>query len=245
MIRYIFKSLYVLFTFCLIVSLPLNALTLLDRFQDAENGDFVVISEGKHLTLFHILERTKEILAIEEITIQERNLPANISWQAWVKARAPQHTAWTISTFDILKQTVVSTYSYSSQEQLFLDEQFSFLSTLLKLELQSIPSNSRKRVGVPPMDGEQDHRKIWHPVIIFDGKKQETSCSAYTALIPQGIPEVGGKRADLYFPSGDNCLNYFPYWIEIRGAILKVKLRVIDSGKQLSSPASVKNNTGL
>lgn len=48
---------------------------------------------------------------------------------------------------------------------------------------------------------------------------------------------MSNKLIDLYLPkAGSPGLSYFPYWLQIGGAVGKVQVRVIDSGFNLSSP---------
>ena len=221
-------------------TISLHAGTLGERFDAAEAGDFMVLAHDKHVTLFHILDKSHDRIVIEEITAQERFVPTGSSWQDWVQANAPHHSGWTISTFEKSASAYrhLSTYSYDSHEWLSLDEQLSFLPTLFGLPLEKVALADRKRTGVPPMPGEIDRRLIWNPRIVFDGKEQKLPTDVYTITVPKDIPDIGSKKLDLYFPVGKACLNYFPYWIEVRGGIAKVKLHAIDSGTKLISPAA-------
>jgi len=224
----------------IIVQLP--AITLGDRFNDANTGDFIVFAHDKHVTLFHILEKSNDRIVIEEITVQERFANKITSWHKWINDKAPHHSGWTLSTFQRPSYRLLSVYSYDTHNLLSLDDQLSFLPTLFTLSMEITAPNDRKQIGVPPMPGEQDHRIIWNPPIIFDRHEQKLSCDVYTVTMPNNTPDLSGKKLDLYFPIGKECLDYLPYWIEVKGGITKVKLRAIDSGKNLSSPASHINN---
>ena len=118
----------------------------------------------------------------------------------------------------------------------------SFLPTLFNLQLVPVPQDERKRIGVPPEAGEPDRRKFWTPKVVFEGQTYTPPCQVLRAEWPKDATELSGKVIYLYIPECQTtkppcCLDYFPYWVEIVGNISKVKLRVINSGKGLTSPA--------
>ena len=90
--------------------------------------------------------------------------------------------------------------------------------------------------------GEPDLRKLWTPKVIFNGKTYTPPFQVFRARWPKDTTELSDKIIELYIPKPEKqeppeCLDYFPYWVEIVGKISKVKLRVIDSGQGLPSPA--------
>lgn len=221
----------------------LLGITLGDRFQEARAGDFVVYAHDKHVTLFHILAVNSEQIVIEEITAQERfanqvPLEYKNSWHGWVQKGAPEHRAWILSSFQRDTFQLISTYSFDTHEMIPTEDSFAFLPTLFTLSMEKVPTDQRKLIGVPPMPGEPDHRLIWNPRIAFEGEERKLPAVVYRVSVPKDVPDVGGKKLDLYFPEGNECLDYLPYWIEVTGGIVKVKLRAIDSGKNLRSPAA-------
>jgi len=224
-----------------ILTSPLSALTLSDEFRRAEVGDYVVFLEQKHLTLFRIASRDETHLGIEEITTQEKNIDVNtVVWQKWLRDGAPHHTSWTLSLLDFTTGQITASYSYSTNEWQGDQTIVSFLPTLLKLPLESVPVEQRKKIGVAPDAGDRDFRKLWTPKVIFNREViPQVPFDVYRAEWPDDESELRGKVVLLYLPRGQECLNYFPYWIEVVGLVGRVKLRVIDSGKALDSPQRI------
>lgn len=224
------------FLFVLLFFVPLHcaAHTLGDEFKKAEVGDFIVFQHQKHITLLRIAEKDEKSLAVEEITTQESSVdPKTISWESWLENFAPGHTSWIVSRFNLPDFAVESVFSYTTNEWIGNEPLFQFLPTLLNLPLEPVKKEDRKRIGPPPSEGEIDFRKEWLPKIIFNAKVIPTECHVFKTSWPKDGGELAGKTLYLYIPISKECLNYFPYWIEIAGRLAKVKLRVIDSGKGL------------
>ncbi len=235
---------YLLFLCCL-VALPLHvltlhALTLREEFYKAESGDFIVFAHQKQLTFFHIMEKTENECTIEEITVQEKDIDKNNSWQAWLASDAPGHTAWRVCRVSMTSGEILRSFSLvgSNWIQDSLNPQYSFLPTLLKLHLTLVPIEARKRIGPPPMPGEPDFRKLWQPKVYYEGSEQAVQCHVYRTEWPKDVSDLSGRVLYIYIPKpSSQALSFFPYWIEITGNIGKVKLRVVDSGRLLYNPA--------
>ncbi len=244
------------FTLCLCIStclltIPAFGITLLDEFSKAKEGDFAVFEQQKQITLFRIAKKTDKEMTIEEVTATAK--PADLNWQAWLTKGAPTHTSWTLSRFDLTTGTIESIYSYGTNEWIQTDSTgnatFTFLPTLFTLPLVAVAENDRKRIGPPPESDEHDRRKLWVPKAIFQGKAHLVPFYVFRVEWPKDVTELSGKAIYLYIPyskenqsgkfENNDCLNYFPYWVEVVGKISKVKLRVIDSGKNLTSPATL------
>lgn len=216
--------------------------TLLDKFQEANVGDFVVFAHNKEVTLLRIAAMNDTSFVIEEITALEKSLPKEPNWQNWLDTNAPYNTAWIFSTFDRKTGRLLSTYSYTTAEWIEQDPQFAFMPTLLTLPFKKVPLKDRKKIGVAPYGDERDTRKFWVPQVFFDGKEVHPPIDVFEVKWPQDSTDLSGKIIDLYFPQKQDtapALFYFPYWVEIRGKIGRVKIRVIDSGRNLTSSASL------
>jgi hypothetical protein len=225
-----------LFLLCFLF-LPLQgfALTLGDEFKKAEIGDFVVFEHQKLITLLRIAEKDEKTLGIEEITAPRNTIdPKTISWKDWVSKGAEHHTSWIVTNFDPQTYKVQSTISIDSHEPVDTAALFQFLPTLLNLELRNVPQDERKRIGPPPMGDEPDFRKLWLPQVVFEGKIIHPEFQVCTTKWPADGSELTGKTIYLYIPHSKECLSYFPYWVEVSGKFHNVKLRVIDSGKNLT-----------
>ena len=248
--RTFFFTLLLSISACLL-SIPAFAITLLDEFSKAKEGDFAVFEQQKQITLFRIAKKTDKELIVEEVTATAK--PADLNWQAWLTQGAPMHTSWTLSRFDLATGAIQSIYSYGTNEWIQTDGArdvtLTFLPTLFTLPLVVVLENDRKRIGPPPESGESDRRKLWVPKAIFQGKANLVPFYVFRVEWPKDVTELSGKVIYLYIPGSneskknerqtDECLNYFPYWVEVVGKISKVKLRVIDSGKNLTSPAAL------
>ena len=227
----------------LLSSLQGFALTLLEEFQKAETGDFAVFEQQKQITLFRIAEKTDKDLVIEEVAATTTTLdPKTINWQEWLSKGAPGHTSWILSRFSLKDSKLQSIFSYSANEWIETDAAFVFLPTLFNLPLMQVAQDEKKRIGPPPEAGEPDRRRLWSPKVVFNGQAYTPPCQVLRAVWPKDATELSGKVIYLYIPESQTVehphyLDYFPYWVEIAGSISKVKLRVIDSGKGLTSPA--------
>ena len=63
-----------LFSLLLICFIPLNALTLKEKFTQAEPGDYVVTAQGKNYSTLFIRSLSDGSLVLEEITAPEKAL---------------------------------------------------------------------------------------------------------------------------------------------------------------------------
>ena len=233
---------YRLFFISIFLLAPLSALslTLGEKLLDATSGDYIVISQQKHSTLFHILSKEKERLYIEEITIADSLLSQDHSqdfWQTWIDKKAPGNSSWILSLFSLPSYAHEWSYSYTTAQYLQLDERFHLLSSLFRLPMERVDFAQRKRVGLLPREGEVDKRAIWQPPIIVNNRLCKIPSALFSIEVPKGHGELSSKMVDLYFPLEPPALTYFPYWIEVRGTIGKVHSKVIDSGRGLNSPA--------
>lgn len=224
----------------LCISTLLSGETLRDRLSQAEVGEFIVLAFDKRLVLADIVEKSGDVLTLEEISAPlSIAVPPKGGWQAWIAEGAPQHTSWTRTRIDLATDAIESIYSLDTKEFLAKDTQ-NFLPTLLALPFQKVESSERKRVGPAPMPGELDLRRLWTPKIMFDGHEVKTSVDVMRVCWPKDGSELSGKVLDLYFPHAP-ALSFFPYWIEGWGPFSKFNVRVVDSGhlplSQLSSPA--------
>jgi hypothetical protein len=234
-----------IFLFSLFLSSRLfsSSVQLLDLFQKASEGDYVVFEQQKQLTLFRVAKKKGRSLTIEEITCALKDKPHS-SWQAWLEAKAPNSTSWTLSSFQ-QDGDLESIFSVTTEQWIEKEKTFAFLSTLFQLQLDPIKEALLKRIGPPPEAGELDRRKIWMPKIFVAGHELATTCSVYQTRWPQDETELSGTLLHIYIPKSKEALDYFPYLIEAIGKISRVKLRVIDSGRGLTSPVQLPKNSSF
>jgi hypothetical protein len=207
---------------------------LLDNLQQAQKGDYIVTAQGKNLTLLHIYDRQDKRLTIEEITAPSKPVQASFcSWKLWVQQRAPYNTSWVIYVVDLNTGKMLSYFSLTRNAWMDIHQADNFLTTLLNLNLQPILPKNRKKIG--------NSRKLWQPRMVTEGQEiPGVEFDAWRTTWPKDQTELSGKTVDVYLPQQSaKYPSYFPYWLEISGFVGNAKIRIIDSGKGMQSPAQV------
>ncbi|WP_195155526.1 hypothetical protein [Candidatus Protochlamydia phocaeensis] len=235
-------SLYLLlFMVCLFGGNPFltgnETLVLRDNLQRAEPGDYLVISSNKTDTLMHIYAKQDNVITIEEIAVPDGEKPNKLSWKDWVTQNAPGNTSWVMYDIDLRTGQMISYYSFTKRGWYEIPDADNFLSKLLNLRLTKIPLKARKKVGPKPTSGP-DFRPLWQPRMIVDGKTlKDVQFDGWTTKWPRDSSDLSGKTIEVYLPQeSQRYPSYFPYWLQINGAVGKAKIRVIDSGNHLHSP---------
>lgn len=147
--------------------------------------------------------------------------------------KAPGHTSWTLYEIDQRSGQLVECFSYSKNGWLYLDASEQFLTRLLTLPLHPVPQQERKKIGPQPLNGEGDHRSLWTPTLVIEGKKV---AKPIFEVVKTQWPDDGSRLAlcsiELYFDKGFPL----PYWLEVHSPHYTFKVRTIDSGHTLVSP---------
>lgn len=196
--------------------------------QRAKSGDYVVISQGKNYTLFHIFDAQKDFLTIQEITIPASMAFQQVtSWPDWMQSRAPCNTSWVQYQIDLNKGELKNYYSFTKNGWFTVPAAENFLETLLKLDLFPLPPSKRKRVGTSKM--------LWEPKMIINGQVHpEVHFNAYQTRWPKDESALSDKVIEIYLPEdAENYPAYFPYWLQTQGIIGQAKVRIVDSGRNL------------
>jgi hypothetical protein len=221
------------------IFVPLQAeeLFLRNNLQRAQPGDYIVISTNKTQTLLHIRNKHDQILTIEEIAIPESKRATQMNWKEWVQQGAPANTSWVMYDIDLQTGKMLRYYSFTKKNWFQIPDADNFLSKLLSLKFTKIPENARKRVGPKPKSGPE-LRSLWQPRMIVDGKIiPGVLFDAWRTKWPNDGSDLSGRIIEVYLPrDSQRYPAYFPYWLQINGAIGKAKVRIIDSGNQLQSP---------
>lgn len=210
-----------------------------NQLKKGRKGDFIVIAQGKSLTLFHIFDKADQSVFLEEITIPALRAEFSVqNWKEWVSRGAPNNTSWILYELDLSRGEIKRYYSFTKRSYFTIPEGDNFLFTLLHLDLQEIPFEQRKKVGLSPRGNEPDRRKLWTPTMIFEGQEiKNVAFKAYVARWPLDGGPLANKWIEIYLPEdSDTYPSYFPYWLQVKGVIGPSKVRVIDSGQQLVSP---------
>lgn len=222
---------FVFFGFTLVA----EEIVLKNNLQQAKPGDYLVISCNKTLTLMHMANKEDHVLTIEEIAVAENHQPSN--WKEWVSKDAPGNTSWVKYEIDLTSGKMLRYYSYTKKNWYEISDADNFLSKLLTLKMSKIGDRARKRVGPKPFSGP-DMRPLWQPRLIVEGKPIEgVEFDAWKTDWPKDGSDLSNKTIEVYLPrDSQRYPSYFPYWLQINGAVGKAKIRIIDSGSQLKSP---------
>jgi len=239
-IRYIFYYLLCLFLLSNSSTEAQERLCLLENLQKANSGDFIVTSQNKCFSLLHVFNKTNTTIAIEEICIPSSKVSSsNFSWRDWMAQGAPKNTSWVTYTIDLSSGQLLESFALTKRGWQPIARQDSFFYTLLNLQLEKIPYEQRKRVGslIPTSHA---NKRLWQPTIVMDGNKIEgINFDGWKTFWPKDGSELSGKAIEAYTPvASSGYATYFPYWLQVSGSVICAKIRIIDSGKQLLSPAS-------
>lgn len=228
-------------TICFILAVlstsSLSALTLKEQLKYAQPGDYIVTAQKKNITVLHISDVSPKEILIEEVTSSANKVSSDINWKRWMRQGAPDHTSWIMYRLDLDQNKVLEAFSFTHNGWMHADDINLFFITLLNLPFEEIETNHRKRQGPPLPPGEIDSRPIWHPPIYVDGKLNKSVTSkAYKALWPKDYSELSGHLIEIFIPEANaNSLSYFPYWLQVSNLAAQLKIRVIDSGKNMIS----------
>lgn len=217
----------------LVTSWVSAGMTLKDNISRAQSGDYVVVVHGKAYTLLRIIDNQNHKLSIEEITVPCALMKRG-SWQEWLDQGAPQHSSWFTYTIDLDNNKVENCYSVARQGWVDAVGYDNFLPTVLNLDFEKIPLNERRRIGGDSVGGG----KLWQPKLVYEGKKiPNIVFDGWRSRWPNDDTELSDRTIEIYLPQDQGkYISYFPYWLQTYGAWGKAYLRVIDSGRNLSSP---------
>ncbi|MFI5334584.1 MAG: hypothetical protein ACHQT8_05410 [Chlamydiales bacterium] len=214
-----------IFFLCFCISL--SATTLKEKLARGAAGDYIVSKQEKNLSLLRIKEITPTSLLLEEISAPLSLLnPATCIWQKWIEEGAPGHSAWVIYEIDLRSGKLVTCYSPALGTWVSVDEPV--LPKMLNLSLTPTPEDRRKRIGPPPRAGEEDHRSLWTPPLVFDGKKlARPFCEALETTWPKDGTDLSQCRLVFYFLPDFP----FPCWIEASNGHFTFKIHTLASGR--------------
>lgn len=230
-----------LFLFVFGSALADNTLYLRENLKKAHKNDYIVTAQNKNYTLFHIYDIKDDFIIIEEITVPMHRFPRGMgSWKQWLNLRAPNNTSWVMYSINLKTAQMMAFYSLTKNAWFDVNKNNNFLTTLLNLRLEEIPEDNRKRVGFPPLPGMTDRRPFWQPRMVVDGQEiQDVSFNAWTTHWPKDGSDLADKTIEVYVPiENSKYPSYFPYWLQISGIIGSAKIRIIDSGSNMMSPAA-------
>ncbi|MFI0435333.1 MAG: hypothetical protein ACH350_06365 [Parachlamydiaceae bacterium] len=217
--------------------LEANELILRHNLQHAQPGDYIVISAGKTQTLLLIYAKQPPLLTIEEVAVPESKTPSNGNWKEWIAQGAQGNTSWVRYDVDLQTGKMIRYYSFTKRNWFEIPDADNFLSKLLNLKFTQIPDNLRKRIG-PKSKSGPELRPLWQPRMVVNGQTiNGVIFDAWRTRWPSDGSELSGKMIEVYLPrDSQHYPAYFPYWLQINGAVGKAKIRIINSGSLLQSP---------
>ena len=229
------KLIVILFLFPLFLHAEGSALILRDNLEHAATGDYIVTLQNRNFTVLLVADKTKDSITIEEITVPDETRGSNTDWKKWVQESAPGYTCWVMYKINIPTGKMLKYYDYYYQTWYDMSEANVFLSKLLNLQLEKVPSSQRKKVGA------SRGKKLWQPPLIVEGKQiPNVPFDAYTTRWPKDGSPLSDRIVQIYLPEESSKYpSYFPYWLEVNGALGKAQVRIVDSGRQLISPMKV------
>jgi hypothetical protein len=224
------------FAICFFITIGAEELILKNNLALAKPGDFLVAAQGSTITLLRIHENLNKHITIEEVTIPANRVNRCVSnWRNWYESEASGNTSWVIYQIDLNTAEMMRYFSYTKNGWYQIPQVENFLATLLNLSLHKVPLDQRRKVGA---EGFGQVRSIWQPQMIVDGHTIENvPFDAYRTRWPNDGTILSGKSVEIYLPQANTLYPaYFPYWLQISGLIGKARLRIIDSGANLTTP---------
>lgn len=212
---------------------------LQNKFQQACPGDYIVTAHDNTYSLLRLRSLDKSTLILEEVSVPSSQVQEKtINWRKWIAEKAPGHTAWTLYEIDLQKGQLIECFSCSKNGWIYLDEQEQFFAKLLTLPFTPLADSQKKKIGLQPASDEGDHRKIWNPPLIIEGKKIHNPLfDILRTRWPDDSSQLALCDIDLYFDAVHSSFP-FPYWIEVKSPHYAFKVRGIESGHDLASPVT-------
>lgn len=206
------------------------SLSLRDRFNHAQIGDYVVTEQDKNYCLLFVRQLDQEILVIDEITFSEKDLPSDFKqWQNAEFGKA-YPLSWISFIFDRKTGVLEDAYNFTERSWLEFSEEEVFLKGLLNLDLFPVKETERKKIGPTPKENEADLRKNWAPPLILEGVKfNKPTFDVFKGRWAQDSSILSKCHIEMYFSKHDPSLP-FPTWIEINNGHYGFKLKGVDAG---------------
>jgi len=237
------KKFYILFFFLAMHFYVGAELQLRDNLTKAQPGDYLVTAQNKNFTVLLIRSKDANYLSVEEITVPSSKISTSpsFSWRQWIEKGAPGNSSWLLYYIYLPNGAIQQTYSFSRRELVSVPQSQNFLTTLLNLQLSPIPDKERKKVGPAPSSDSLDRRSFWQPKLVSEGQViPGVVFDGWRTRWPKDGSELSGRLIEVFLPRDSTKYPaYFPYWLQISGMIGKAKVRIVDSGKNLYSPAKL------
>jgi hypothetical protein len=214
-------------------------ISLIEKFQYAEKGDYVVTLANKVYTFLHVFETAPHAYIIEEVSVplHKVKLEKTFSWKEWFSLGAASHTSWVMYEVMMPSGDVRESFSFTHNGWLKIDPRENIFSTLLQLPFSRVSQEKRQRAGPAPLPGEMDRRSVWNPPLTVEGERiPKAAFAAWRSSWPSDGSEMSGRVVEIYLPRDKvRAPTYFPYWMNIFAVAGKAKMRVVDAGRDAHS----------
>ncbi|PCI76137.1 hypothetical protein COB21_04740 [Candidatus Aerophobetes bacterium] len=219
--------------------LLLCATSIQDRLKTAETGSYIVTEQGRNTTLLHFHSKNNHILLFEEITAPSficDKIP--FDWKSWVKKGAPGSSSWILYTLNLDQGNITTCYCVKNNQALSSKNLNIFFSVLCNLPLQLVSEEKRIATSATPKPGQVGTKIFWSPPQTFEGKLNKNApFELFSAKWPKDKTPLSGETLFAYFDKSKPTFP-FPFWIQA-GKALKVKIKTIDAGTEMISPALI------
>lgn len=229
------KTLVIFLMSCIFSSNPCFGFSMADKLLTGSKGDFIVTEQDKNYAVMIIRSNKESSIIIEEVSAPSSALSRKTNWKKWITEGAPGHVSWVMYELDKNTFSLLESYSFTMKGWLFLNDSEHFLSRLLGLPLEKVSAELRKKTGPAPHGDEVDRRKIWNPVVTYEGEKIKSECEAFKGKWPKDGTLLSECTIQIYFNRQHQAF-CFPYWIEASNGHYTYAIKTIDSGKNIISP---------
>lgn len=212
--------------------------TVKDRLLKSQPGDFVVTEQGPHYSLLLVRTVDPQKAILEEVTVEKGKIDLKkISWKNWIENKAPGAESWTGFYLNLSKNTLERSFSYLDNQWLYIEKSDYLVKNLLTIPFRPTRDTERKKIGPSPMPGEIDRRKFWKPQLMREGKqKKQCEYQVCRSKWPADKTPIAGCIIEMYLDAHEPAFP-FPYWMEVQHPHFTFKVRTIDSGCGIQSPA--------
>jgi hypothetical protein len=212
----------VLFLCCV---LTLMAHPIKNSFAKAQEGDYVVFEEGKHLFLF-VIRQTSPLLIIEEFAIPSDQKKSISDWKKWARNQEPPASSHLLYEMDVERNRITECFSLTKGAFLKTNQESLFFK-LFHVPFSKLKKNQRKKIGPPPMDGEMDLRSLWNPPVHYEAKTITPQYTVYSGRWPKDGSDFENATLEIYYA----MQHPFPFWLEISNHSLRKFIQAVDAGK--------------
>jgi len=179
-------------------------MTLKERFDHSQIGDYVVTEQDKNLCLLFVRNLTSEELVIDELTFHEQDLPKGFKDWGSASFGKAYPLSWISFQFDRKTGTLEDAYNFNEKSWLEFEQQEVFLKGLLNLDLSFVQEKDRKKIGPTPLENGPDLRRNWAPPLVIQGVKyKKPTFDVYKGRWEEDGSILSKCRIEMYFSKNE------------------------------------------